>query len=98
MQDDPKNSQRIHHIEGCTCGAALDIDPVRMDVTKGIAEGTIVTITDVPGGICVRCGAIFFHPLVTHAVGSIQELFATRYLGEIERSYREMVRRYWAHD
>ena len=97
MQDDPQNPRRIHHIEGCTCGASLDIDPVRMDVTKGTADGTTVTITDVPGGICARCGAIFFHPLVTHVVGSIQGLFATPHLGEIERSYREMVRRYWVH-
>ena len=84
-------------IDGCGCSAKLHVVPAEVTATAEIAKGTRVTLTGVPCGVCARCGAPFFRSGVDAAVRSIRGLFQRPDLGHIRRSYREMVKRYWAH-
>ena len=84
-------------LDGCGCSAKLHVVPAEITVTAAVADGTRVTLTGVPCGLCAKCGAPFFRSSVDHAVRSIRGLFERPDLGHIERSYRDIVRRYWAH-
>ena len=96
MQDQPDES-RPTRIDGCGCSAKLHVVPAEITVTAEVADGTRLTLTGVPCGVCAKCGAPFFRSSVDYAVRSIRGLFDRTDLGHIERSYTEMVRRYWAH-
>ena len=81
-----------NEIEECSC-TRLDIDPARINITATPAEGTTFTLTRVPCGLCAGCGAPIFRQSVSDAVESLCSLFAVKNLGEIERSYSDMVKR-----
>ena len=85
-----------NEIEQCGC-VRLDIDPARIAITTDAADGTRITIRDVPCGVCAGCGAPIFRRSVSDAVRSIRTLLAVPGLGHVERSYSEIVQRYWAH-
>lgn len=96
MQDQPEEGSPIR-LDGCGCSARLHVVPAEIAVTTETAKGTRVTVTGVPCGVCAHCGAPFFRSSVDHAVESIRGLFRAKGLGHIARSYKEMVKRYWAH-
>lgn len=98
MYTDSEEDRPIHHIDGCGCRAKLHVVPAEITVTTETAKGTRVTISDVPCGLCAKCGAPFFRSGVDRAVASIRRLFERPNLGHIERSYKDMVRRYWVLD
>lgn len=95
MQND--DEPRLQRLNGCDCTNALNIDPARISITMEVSKGTRVTLNRVPCGLCAHCDAPFFHPDVADAVDSIRGLFRAKGLGHIERSYKDMVRRYWVH-
>ena len=96
MQDQPEEGNPIR-LDGCGCSAKLHVVPAEITVTSETANGTRVTLREVPCGVCARCGAPFFRSSVDHAIESICGLFKRTDLGHIERSYKDLVRRYWVH-